>query len=278
MTIEFLNVSYRYNTVVRTDRLALDDISFHIAQNESVGIIGPTGSGKTTLLQMFTGLLSPVQGVVLVDGNNIHHKGFDIDHLRRQIGIVFQFPENQLFEETVFHDVAFAPKNAGVTEPELTQRVLDSLKWVGLEDEAILQVSPHSLSEGQKRKVAIAGVLSMQPDVLIMDEPTACLDAAGTLAIEQMLGELKSAQKTIVVVSHNVDFIAANCDRILVLADGKIQFDGEKQLLFNRPELFEKLSLSFPRAYRLAKKLKAMGYIEMDNHYSYRELIKCITE
>ncbi|MBN2010979.1 energy-coupling factor transporter ATPase [candidate division KSB1 bacterium] len=272
MKIKFTDVSYHYNSMTSTNKFALDKVNFEISKKECLGIIGPTGSGKTTLVQMFTGLLKPTSGNILIEGLDIHQTRFDLDKLRREIGIVFQFPENQLFEETVFDDVAFAAKNMGIKGEELNKRVNEVLEIMKIGDEKILSLSPYHLSEGQKRKVAIAGILSMDPQLIIMDEPTACLDPAGIKIIEDVINHMIKIGKAVIVVSHNLDFIARICQRVLVFADGKIMFDGQKETLFENEPLLDNLSLQLPRTIRFIRKMHEIGYISTDKIYSLEEL------
>jgi energy-coupling factor transporter ATPase len=278
MKIKFTDVCFSYHAMTKIDRPALTNINLEINKSERIGIIGPSGSGKTTLIQMFTGLLKPTSGTIEIDDVNIHHKNYNFVLLRQKIGVVFQFPESQLFEETVFDDVAFALKNKGVPATELNMLVQNALSMVGLENERILFNSPYRLSEGQKRKVAIAGILAMVPEVLILDEPTACLDSAGIITIEKMIDNLANVGKSIIIVSHNLEFIARTCDRVIVIANGVVKYDGPKDELFGNTPMFDNLSLPLPRSLRLFRKLYQMGYVSKVNIYSNENLIQEISD
>ncbi len=247
MEIRLENVWYRYDGVLASDRDVLRGVSLKIQQGEFVGLVGRSGSGKTTLLQHFTALLAPVRGRVLVDGVDINRRGVDLADIRRRIGLVFQFPEMQLFEETVAKDVAFGPRNLGLPEEAVEKRVCEALEQVGLAPEVFRDRNPHRLSEGEKRRVALAGVLAMRPEVLVLDEPTAGLDPKGTATIEKILVELHGQGKSIVLVSHNMDLVARRCQRIVALREGEVVFDGPRGTFFENEHLVHQLGLKLPR-------------------------------
>lgn len=247
MEIRLENVWYRYNGVLAPDAPVLQDVSLTIRQGEFVGLVGRSGSGKTTLLQHFTGLLVPSRGRVLVNGVDVNQRGVDLADIRRRIGLVFQFPEMQLFEETVAKDVAFGPRNLGLPEEAVEERVRTALNQVGLDPGVFWNRNPHRLSEGEKRRVALAGVLAMQPEVLVLDEPTAGLDPRGTATIEGILADLHKRGKTIVLVSHNMDLVARRCQRVVALQHGKVVFDGPKEVFFQDDRLVGELGLKLPR-------------------------------
>jgi len=244
--IEFKNVSFKYTGIGGSNGLVLKDISFSIQPNESVAVIGSSGSGKTTLIQHFTGLLKPESGSVVFEGQNIWEKKYSLSTLRRRIGIVFQFPESQLFEDTVKRDVAFGPRNLGFADSDIDNLVIESLKAVELEPDDFMDRSPFRLSEGEKRRVAIAGVLAMNPDVIIFDEPTAGLDPQGVRKIGGIIQRLLRNGKTVVVVTHNMDFVHYISTRALVLHRGELLFNGEPEKLFKNTDLLQKTGLEVP--------------------------------
>jgi len=246
LKLELENLSFRYNGIAGSDRLVLSEINLKIVGGEFIAIVGPSGSGKTTLIQQFTGLLRPTFGQVRVDGLDIWRKGYSKSELRRRIGLVFQFPETQLFEETVKADVAFGPKNLGMDKNSIEERVAHALDAVGLSVEGFGPRSPYHLSEGEKRRVAIAGVLAMEPKMVVLDEPTAGLDPKGIRRIESDLKRLHKEGRTIVVITHNMDFVMRCVDRVIVLSKGSIVFDGLPWKLFCEVELLHKADLELP--------------------------------
>ncbi len=277
MRIRFEDVTFHYeNMPVR--RNVLESLTFEIGEDDFVGIIGASGSGKTTLIQHVTGLLLPSSGRVLIDGRPLAGEGVDLGDIRARIGIVFQFPESQLFEETVYADVAFGPRNLGLSEEEIKHRVDESLRLVGLETDHFAERSPFHLSEGEKRRVAIAGVIAMNPDVLILDEPTACLDPEGVRIIEEILRGLYRLGKQIVIVSHHMDFIVRLCNRIIVLQNGKMIYDGDKRSIFARSEVLMQANILIPRVMQVAKRLFDNHVIENGDIFSAVELRKLLTE
>ena len=238
---------------------AVDDISVSIDDGQFIGLIGHTGSGKTTFLQLLSGLIKPVSGTVLIDGEDIFAKNFDLHSIRSKVGIVFQYPEHQLFEETVFTDVCFGPKNLGLPKEEIESRAIEALRLVGL-DEGIYSQSPFELSGGQKRRVAIAGVISMKPKFLILDEPTAGLDPAGRKEILGLVSKLCREQNmTIILVSHSMDDVAEYADRILVINDGKLAIDAPPREVFNHKDELESYGLSLPQVTKAMFRLKESG-------------------
>ena len=261
MSIEVKNLRYVYNPGLPDETTALDGVSFEVDDNEILGIIGHTGSGKSTLLQHLNGLLKPASGDVYVDGQCITDGKTKLVEIRRRVGLVFQYPEYQLFEETVAKDVAFGPHNLGLDEDEITKRVRDSLEIVGLDYEEIKDSSPFELSGGQKRRVAIAGVLAMKPEYLIRDEPTAGLDPGGRDEILDLLKNLhEQSGISIILVSHSMEDIANYAQRILVLNGGRIVLSGTPREVFRHADELSGYGLSVPQAARIMHALKEKGF------------------
>ena len=239
---------------------ALDGVSAEIYDGEFVGLIGHTGSGKSTLIQHLNGLLKPTSGTIEVNGIMIENKSKHMRELRQKVGLVFQYPEHQLFEETVYLDIAFGPKNLGCSESDIEQRVKESMELVGLDYGSIKDRSPFELSGGQRRRVAIAGVLAMKPEILILDEPTAGLDPRGRDEILGQVAELHKKYKlTIILVSHSMEDIAKLVDRIIVMNKGKIALDGIPEEVFKHSQELGEMGLAVPNITRLMKKLRAAG-------------------
>lgn len=274
MKIRFENVCFHYNSKLPQKSQVLKNINLEVSEGEFIGIIGPSGSGKTTLLQHFTGLLRPTSGKIYADGLDIWCKNYPLSDLRKKIGLVFQFPETQLFEETVYADVGFGPKALQLSEDEVDLRVNEALKLVAMKDEKINTRSPHQLSEGEKRRVAIAGVLAMAPKMLVLDEPTACLDPAGVRLVVQILKQLHKAGTTIVMITHNMDVIIQLVQRIIILNKGEICFDGLRDSVFANKNLLESLDLETPRIVRFCQFLQKMKILSTGNIYSIDELKK----
>jgi len=251
MKIKFENVHYAYNHKLPQQIQVLKNVNCEISSGEFIGIVGSTGSGKTTLLQHFTGLLKPTTGKIFVDERDIWEKDYPLNELRKRIGLVFQFPESQLFEETVFSDVAFGPTALKLPEDEIKNRVLQALRLVGMDAAKVENRSPHQLSDGEKRRVALAGVLAMAPEILILDEPTAGLDPSGIKLIAQILKRLHAEGTTLVLISHNMDLIFELTERIIIIDDGSIVFDGDKKTILAHKQQFKELNLELPRIMRL---------------------------
>lgn len=260
MSIIVNHLSYRYNPGTAMESVALDDVNFKIEDGEFIGLIGHTGSGKSTLVQHLNGLLKPTDGGVYVDGADIWDDGYDLKRLRGEVGLVFQYPEHQLFETDVFSDVCFGPKNQGLDKKEVELRAYEALKLVGMEDEVFYQ-SPFDLSGGQKRRVAIAGVLAMKPKVLILDEPTAGLDPKGR---KDLLNQLKKIREesgcTIVFVSHSMEDVANYADRIIVMDKGKVAYDDVPSKVFMNYDHLKEIGLGVPRITETMYALKAAGF------------------
>lgn len=260
MLIETRNLSYVYMPGTPFQVEALKNITLGIEKGSFVGIIGETGSGKSTLVQHFNGLLKPTSGEVLVNGKSIWSQSIDLRRLRAKIALLFQFPEHQLFEETVFKDVAFGPRNAGLRGEELVCRVRMGLEMMGLDYEKYRQRSPFTLSGGEKRKVAMAGILAMLPEVIILDEPTAGLDPMGRRNLLQQIEKLhREKELTVILVTHNMEEIARLADKLFVLAGGEIVLQGTPGDVFACREQIKKIGLDIPSLSHLLQELKKKG-------------------
>lgn len=259
MPIELRNLTYTYSPGTPFESRAVDDISLKFEDGEFAGIIGHTGSGKTTMIGLIAGLLKPTSGKVLIDGEDIGARGYDRKKLRRQIGVVFQYPEHQLFEETVYKDIAFGPGKTGVPEDEIEARVRHSMELMELDYEGIRNLSPFELSGGQKRRVAIAGVLAMRPKVLILDEPVAGLDPAGRTHLMKLVGGLNSKGVTIILITHSMDDLAENARRVIALKGAKLMMDGTPAEVFARGDELKEASLDVPSVADIASMLRARG-------------------
>ena len=259
MAIEIKGLTYIYSPGTPFERTALNNIRLDISDGEYIGLIGHTGSGKSTLIQHFNGLLRPTAGQITVQGINLAEGRPDLVLLRSKVGLVFQYPEYQLFEETVAKDIAFGPKNLGLSEEETAGRVKEAMELVGLSED-ICEKSPFELSGGQKRRAAVAGVLAMRPEVLVLDEPIAGLDPKGR---REMLGLIDNYHvktgATVILVSHNMDDVARAADRVIVMSRGEIKKDGLPREVFSDVEGMQKLSLDVPQAALLAHMLKQRG-------------------
>ena len=261
MSIEVSHLTHCYSEGSALRTVALNDVSFRIDEGEFIGIIGHTGSGKSTLVQHLNGLLKPSSGQVLIDGEDLNGEHVNRRALRQRIGLVFQYPEYQLFEETVAKDIAFGPKNQGLSAEEISERVHYAMDCVHLNYEKYAERSPFELSGGQMRRVAIAGVLAMRPSVLILDEPTAGLDPRGRDKILTMLEELHTRENTtILMVSHSMDDMARLASRLIVMSEGKIVADGLPREIFAREDMMTSIGLDVPAAARLCAQLRAKGY------------------
>ena len=253
------HLTHTYSAGTPFQRNAVEDISIDIQPGEFLGIIGHTGSGKSTLIQHLNGLLRPTSGRILLDGRDIWAEPRKIRQVRFQVGLVFQYPEYQLFKETAYQDIAFGPGNMGLSREEIDRRVRQAAELVGLPEE-LLDKSPFELSGGQKRRVAIAGVMAMEPKVLILDEPTAGLDPRGREAILAQLRQYHRARgNTVILVSHSMEEIAGNVDRILVLRDSRVYMDGTPRQVFARVDELVEAGLDVPQATKIALALRRMG-------------------
>ena len=259
-SMKLKKVSYVYSEGDAFEKKALDEISLEIPDGQFIGIIGHTGSGKSTLIQHLNGLLRATSGAIYYDGENIYQEGYDMRTLRSKVGLVFQYPEHQLFEVDVFSDVCFGPKNLGLSKEEVEERAKKALTQVGL-DESYYKKSPFELSGGQKRRVAIAGILAMHPQVLILDEPTAGLDPKGRDEILDQVALLQKERKiTVILVSHSMEDVARYVDRIIVVNDGKILFDDTPKQVFQHYKELESVGLAAPQVTYVVKALKEKGW------------------
>ena len=257
--LQIENLTHTYSAGTPFQRSAVEGLSLTVGKGEFLGIIGHTGSGKSTLIQHLNGLLQPTSGRILLEGKDIWAEPKKIRDVRFKVGLVFQYPEYQLFEETVYKDIAFGPKNMGLDSGEIDRRVRDAAAFVGLDAE-LLDKSPFELSGGQKRRVAIAGVIAMEPQVLVLDEPTAGLDPRGRDDILARIQEYHRARNaSVVLVSHSMEEIARNVDRIVVLSDGKVYMEGTPAQVFARSAELERVGLDVPQVTKVAAALKRRG-------------------
>lgn len=261
MDINFKNVSFIYGEKTPFEKLALDNINLTIKKGEFVGIIGHTGSGKSTLIQHFNGILKPTSGDVFIGDMNTKDKTLAKSGLRYKIGLVFQYPEYQLFEETIEKDIAFGPRNMGLSEEEVTERVKEAMELVGLDYETKKDKSPFEVSGGQKRRVAIAGILAMKPDILILDEPTAGLDPKGR---DELFFQIKNLYEknniTIVLISHSMEDVAKLVNRIIIMKDGHIHLDKKTKEAFSDVDDLKKVGLNVPQITELMDVLRKNGH------------------
>lgn len=260
MSIKVEHLTHIYDKGMPSESVALDDVSFTAEDGQFIGIIGHTGSGKSTLLQHLNGLLKPDEGTVTVGNVDITQPGISMVEIRKRIGLVFQYPEYQLFEETVAKDVAFGPKNLGLSETEIEERVKEAIELVGLDYETVKDRSPFELSGGQKRRVAIAGVVAMRPEVLILDEPTAGLDPKAHKDVLNMVEEVhRRTGKITIFVSHNMADIARLSDKILVIHSGKLVTKGSPKEVFSQKETLRSVGLDLPPVTEFTEGLRERG-------------------
>ena len=253
------NLSYFHGKDTPYEIKALDTINLTIPSGMITGLIGHTGSGKSTLVQMLNGILRPHEGRVLLDGKDIWEKQKNIRSVRFRVGLVMQYPEYQLFEETVYKDIAYGPKNMGLSDEEIHERVEEAVRFAGIGKE-LLEKSPFDLSGGEKRRAAIAGIIAMRPDVLVLDEPAAGLDPRGREAIFGNLAKYhEESGNTVVIVSHSMEDMARYCDHLIVMSDGKIVMQGDRDYVFSRSEQLTKIGLDIPQVTKLMLALKERG-------------------
>lgn len=260
MSIIVKNLTHIYMEGTPFQSIALNDVSFRIDSGEFVGLIGHTGSGKSTLIQHLNGLLKPTNGQIIINGMDLSEKSTNLKLIRQKVGLVFQYPEHQLFEETVYKEIAFGPRNMGLDEAEIERRVKKALTMVKLNRQEIYERSPFTLSGGQMRRLAIAGVLAMEPEILILDEPTAGLDPRGR---DEILNGIKALHEqlkiTIVLVSHSMEDLARLANILIVMHKGKIVLQGTPQEVFSQPTILKRIGLGVPQVTELMHKLKERG-------------------
>lgn len=277
MSIKISNLTHVYMPGSPFEKKALDDVSLEIKDGQFVALIGHTGSGKSTLIQHMNGLLKPSSGEIIVDDKNITNKEVKLSDIRKKVGIVFQYPEYQLFEETIEKDIEFGPRNLGLSDEEIALRVKKAMKMVGLYFETYKDKSPFELSGGQKRRVAIAGVVAMEPKVLILDEPTAGLDPKGR---DEILGQIKKLhdeyKMTIILVSHSMEDVARVADRILVMNQGKCVLDGKPYEVFKEIDTLESIGLAAPQVTYLIRELRNKGFNIADDIFTVEDAKKAI--
>lgn len=281
MSIKIEKLTHVYMPKSPFEKLALDNVSIDINDGDFVALIGHTGSGKSTLIQHMNGLLEATSGKIIIDDLDITEKGVKLTEIRKKVGLVFQYAEYQLFEETIEKDIAFGPKNLGLNEEEITNRVKKSMDMVGLDYDLYKDKSPFDLSGGQKRRVAIAGVIAMEPRVLILDEPTAGLDPRGR---EDILAQIKTLHDihnmTIILVSHSMEDVAKLAERVVVMNEGEIALQGKPEEVFKEIEILEKIGLGVPQVTYLMRALRDRGFNVSDEAYTIEkakeELLKVL--
>lgn len=271
------HIEYIYGKGLPYETYALKDVSLEIADGSITALIGHTGSGKSTLVQMFNALIRPDSGRIFINGCDITDKNTDLKEIRKKVGLVFQYPEHQLFEETVYKDIAFGPKNMGLSDEETDARVRRAMEITGL-DESYARCSPFEISGGQKRRAAIAGVLAMEPEVLILDEPAAGLDPKGRSEIFDTIKALHKANPKMIIifVSHSMEDVAETADNVIVMNDGKIEMCGSVGEIFSKSERLDEIGLDIPQITHLMTKLKLLGYHTADNIFTVSEAVRVI--
>lgn len=278
MAILVNELEYRYNPGSISEKQALHDVTIKIEDGEFIGLIGHTGSGKSTLVQHLNGLLKPTSGGVYYNGQEIHEKGYSLKQLRGKVGLVFQYPEHQLFESTVLEDVKFGPKNIGMSPLDIDLCAFEALRQVGI-GEDLLDVSPLMLSGGQKRRVAIAGVLAMKPEVLILDEPTAGLDPQGRDEILNLIAGLHREKRiTVIVVSHSMEDVARYAKRLIVMNQGTVQYDGTPAEVFSHYKDLEKIGLTAPQVTYVIEGLAKRGIVLPHNAITVEQAVDSILQ
>ena len=275
-SIKIEDLSYYHGKDTPYEIKALDGVDLEVKKGMITGLIGHTGSGKSTLVQMFNGILKPHHGRVLLDGEDIWSKPKDIRKIRFRVGLVMQYPEYQLFEETIYKDIAYGPKNMGLDEAEIDARVREAAEFAGL-DTSLLQKSPFDISGGQKRRAAIAGIIAMRPELLILDEPAAGLDPRGRESIFKNITEYqRTTGSTVLIVSHSMEDMARYCDRLIVMSGGKIVLDGDCREVFSHADTLEQVGLDIPQITKLVMMLKEKGIALDGAFYTVEEAFKNI--
>lgn len=279
MSIKIENLNYTYMPKTPFEKKALTDINCEFKDGEFIVLIGHTGSGKSTLIQHLNGLLKPTEGKIIVDGVDITEKKAKLIDIRKKIGLVFQYPEYQLFEETIEKDIEFGPRNLGLSQEEITKRVKRAMEMVGLDYETYKDKSPFDLSGGQKRRVAIAGVVAMEPKVLILDEPIAGLDPKGRDEILKQIRRLHDDYKTTtIMISHSMEDVAKIADRVVVMNQGSIILDGKVADVFKEVDTLEKIGLGVPQVTYLLRELRKKGFSISEDIYTIKEAKQAILE
>ncbi|EEH96452.1 MAG: energy-coupling factor transporter ATPase [Clostridium sp.] len=283
MSIKIENLVHVYMPKSPFEKVALNNVNIEINEGEFVALIGHTGSGKSTLIQHMNGLLKPTSGRIVVDGEDITKDGVKLTDIRKKVGLVFQYPEYQLFEETIEKDIEFGPRNLGLSDDEITKRVKRSMEMVGLDYDTYRNKSPFDLSGGQKRRVAIAGVIAMEPKVLILDEPTAGLDPKGRDDILEQIKVLHDEYKmTIILVSHSMEDVGKLAERIIVMNKGEVALEGTPAKVFKEVETLENIGLAVPQVTYLMRELKRRGFNVSDEIYTIKqgkkELLRILKE
>lgn len=269
--LETQNLTYKYSVGTPFEKVAIEDISISVEKGDFIGIIGHTGSGKSTLVQHLNGLLKPTSGTILLDGKDIHSDKNFTRQARFKVGLCFQYPEYQLFENTVYEDIAFGPKNMKLSKEEIKERVLRAAEFVGVRND-MLQKSPFDLSGGEKRRVAIAGVMAMRPEILILDEPSAGLDPKGRKVISEMIEQYrKNTGSTVIVVSHSMEDVAESADKVLVMNKGKVEYFASVDEVFSNAEHLVEIGLNVPEITKVFLALKKQGYDVRTDIYSVNE-------
>ena len=283
MSVKVENLVHVYMPKSPFEKVALNNVNIEINEGEFVALIGHTGSGKSTLIQHMNGLLKPTSGRIVVDGEDITKDGVKLTDIRKKVGLVFQYPEYQLFEETIEKDIEFGPRNLGLSDDEITKRVKKSMEMVGLDYDTYRNKSPFDLSGGQKRRVAIAGVIAMEPKVLILDEPTAGLDPKGRDDILEQIKVLHDEYKmTIILVSHSMEDVGKLAERIIVMNKGEVALEGTPAKVFKEVETLENIGLAVPQVTYLMRELKRRGFNVSDEIYTIKqgkeELLRILKE
>lgn len=269
--LETQNLTYKYSVGTPFEKVAIEDISISVEKGDFIGIIGHTGSGKSTLVQHLNGLLKPTSGTILLAGKDIHSDKNFTRQARFKVGLCFQYPEYQLFENTVYEDIAFGPKNMKLSKEEINERVLRAAEFVGVRND-MLQKSPFDLSGGEKRRVAIAGVMAMQPEILILDEPSAGLDPKGRKVISEMIEQYrKNTGSTVIVVSHSMEDVAESADKVLVMNKGRVEYFTSVDEVFSNAEHLVEIGLNVPEITKVFLALKKQGYDVRTDIYSVSE-------
>ncbi|MFW6034955.1 MAG: energy-coupling factor transporter ATPase [Halothermotrichaceae bacterium] len=276
MLIEVKDVTHIYDQPHKVK--ALDNINLQISEKEFIGLVGHTGSGKSTLVQLFNGLIKPTRGKVIVDGIDLTQDKISLKEIRQKVGLVFQYPEHQLFEETVYNDIAFGPKNLGLAPDKIENRVKEVMELVGLDYSKFKDRSPFNLSGGQQRKVAICGVLAMKPDVLILDEPSAGLDPQGREQLIYLLNELyHQYDMTVILISHRMEEIARLASRVIVMNEGKVELNGSPDKVFSQAEKLRDIALDLPEITEILYRLNQHGIDIKTNIFSVADAVREIS-